>query len=287
MLPIFKIEKLVPENVLTILLENVCKWLINHQNRCRHIFCRLTNRLIVAALKFTIGLSRCSDSFHSDFVCSFCLSFKIKVVASISAATTYTTSLRNTSQRADGKAAYSRADADFGWRTELWISVLLLVAGHHSHVSLRLPDPCLCSDQPGAKAYVWAVPTLALGKGSCVILSFPLNDIKLWLKLTLCKKKRKKDLKWYNIADYPKLLHSKVAPFFFAHLSSSWSSGLLPFKPSRPLLQALMPTLSEAGGQTQAWVAVGPKSRLPSRALPRHLLSLSAGAGVGHGNSSR
>ena len=48
-----------------------------------------------------------------------------------------------------------------------------------------------------------------------------------------------------------------------------------------------MPTLFKAGGQTQAWVTVGPKSRLPSRALPSHLLSLRAGGGVGHGNSSR
>lgn len=48
-----------------------------------------------------------------------------------------------------------------------------------------------------------------------------------------------------------------------------------------------MPTLFDAGGQTQAWVTVGPKSRLPSRAPPSHLQSLSAGAGVGHGNSRR
>lgn len=48
-----------------------------------------------------------------------------------------------------------------------------------------------------------------------------------------------------------------------------------------------MPTLSDAGGQTQAWVTVGPKSRLPSRAPPSRLQSLSAGAGAGLGNSRR
>lgn len=62
----------------------------------------------------------------------------------------------------------SAGDTERGWQNELWISVLLLVAGHHSHVSLRLPVSCLCSDQPGAKPPVQAVPTLALGKEACV-----------------------------------------------------------------------------------------------------------------------
>lgn len=70
-------------------------------------------------------------------------------------------------------------------------------------------------------------------------------------------------------------------------LGSSWYSALLSFKPLRPLLQALMPTPFEAGGQTQAWVTVGPKSHLLSRALLSRPRSLSAEAGVDHENSNR
>lgn len=39
----------------------------------------------------------------------------VKVVAVLDTPTTGTTPLRNTSQRADGKAAYSTVDTDFGW----------------------------------------------------------------------------------------------------------------------------------------------------------------------------
>jgi len=86
-----------------------------------------------------------------------------------------------------------RADVDFGWEIELWISVLLLVAGHHSHVSLRLPDPCLCSDEPGAKAYVEAVPTL-VEKDPVWFWMILFNYCKHWLKLTgvIVQKERKK-----------------------------------------------------------------------------------------------
>lgn len=61
----------------------------------------------------------------------------------------------------------------------------------------------------------------------------------------------------------------------------------LPFPALKPLFQALMSMLLDAGGQTQAWVTVGPKSRLPKQAPPSLLLSLSAEAGDGRGNSSR
>lgn len=50
------------------------------------------------------------------------------------------------------------------------MSVLLLVTAHHSHVSLRLPDLCLLSDEPGAKAE--AVPTLVLKKRPSLLIDF-------------------------------------------------------------------------------------------------------------------
>lgn len=72
---------------------------------------------------------------------------------------------------------------------------------------------------------------------------------------------------------------------------NSWSSAFLSFSFFK-VLEVAAPgfdahTLFEAGGQTQTWVAVGPKSHLLSRALPSQPRSLSAGAGVDPGNSNR
>lgn len=105
--------------------------------------------------------------------------------------------------------------------------MLLLVAGHHSHVSLRLPVSRLCSNERGAKPRVQAVPTLTVGEKK-TFRSSPFNNA-----LSTC-------------------LYS-----FLEFLSNEMSFHLVFFvllspKLSRQLLLGFDAQLSDAGGQTQA-----------------------------------